>query len=81
LENHDVRGCRVCFDSFADCKAAGIRQLDVEQYETWLELLDHPQCLGAGLRLDHLISAAFEDAALGIAPRFVVIDVENGGKF
>jgi hypothetical protein len=46
-----------------------------------LELLDNPQCLGAGLRLEHLISAAFEDAALGVSPRFVVVDVENRGKF
>jgi hypothetical protein len=49
----------------ADCKAGGIGQLDIEQYKTRLELLDNPQCLGAGLRLEHLISTAFEDAALG----------------
>ena len=69
-----MRGCRVGFNCFTHCKAGGIRQLDIEQHKTWLEFLDYPQCLGAGLRLDHLISAAFEDAALGVAPGVVIVD-------
>jgi hypothetical protein len=79
--NHDVRGCRVCFDRFADRKATGIGQLDIEQNETWFRLSDNSQGIGAGLGLDHLISALLQYAALGVPSRFVIIYVENSGSW